>query len=134
MREHTRTKLTALIFATVASFALGCIAPAARAGRDADSSIAGIRAEIRELSTAFAQIETKQSAGRDVNQNDNWTMRLLGLGTLLLGLSYPIGKIVWLASSALSRRALLRIPTPSREDLMPFRQRNRNSAERIVSA
>lgn len=120
------------VFAFTLNFS--CILSGASAGRDANSSIAGIRAEVRELSTALAQIKTEQSAGRDVNQNDNWTMRLLGLGTLLLGLSYPIGKIVWLASSALSRRALLRIPTPSREDLMPFRQRNRNSADRIVIA
>ncbi len=127
-------KLTTLILATVASFAFGCIHPAARAGRDADSSIAGIRADVRELSTALAQFKTEQSAGRDVNQNDKWTMRLLGLGTLLLGLSYPIGKIVWLASTALSRRALLRIPTPTREDLMPLRQRNRNTTDRLVSA
>lgn len=127
-------KLTTLILATVASLASGCIQPAAHAGRDADSSIAGIRTEVRELSTALAQFKTEQSAGRDVNQNDNWTLRLLGLGVLLMGLSYPVGKIVWLATSALSRRTRLGGPARNAEDYMHFRQRVTSRPEQLTSA
>lgn len=84
---------------------VGCIAPHAGAGRDADASVAGLRAEIEQVRTAFVELQTDVRAGRDVVSNDKWTLRLLGLGVLLLGLSYPVGKLVWVMSGRLGRTA-----------------------------
>lgn len=78
-----------------------CIAPHASAGRDADASISAVRAEIDRLDAALLSIRTDLRAGRDVNQNDKWTLRLLGLAVLLLGLSYPVGKLIWIRLSGL---------------------------------
>lgn len=83
---------------------IGCLSPQSHGGRDADASIAGIRAEVREMSAALAKFETRLNAGGDISTNDAWTLRLLGLGIMLLGLSYPVGKIVWLAIIALRRK------------------------------
>jgi len=83
----------------------GCVAHGTSAGRDADASIAGLRADVREMNTALVQLKTDVHAGRDVNTNDKWTLRLLGLGVMLLGLSYPIGKLVWILSGAIQRKA-----------------------------
>lgn len=94
--------------------AASCIAPAARAGRDADASISGLRADVNEMNTALVQLETDVHAGRDVNTNDKWTFRLLGLGVMLLGLSYPIGKFVWLATGAIQRKARWMVLSASR--------------------
>ncbi len=115
---------------------VNCVQPGARAGRDADASIAGVRAEVHEMNSALAQMKSEQTAGHDVNQNDKWTLRLLGLGVLMLGLSYPIGKIVWIASIALSRRARPggSTPLPLPEDLMAFRQNPTHRADTMVSA
>ncbi|MBI5762562.1 MAG: hypothetical protein HZA51_03450 [Planctomycetes bacterium] len=127
-------KIIVAIAFTVGFLVTGCIQPRAHASRDADSSVAGIRAEVRELSIALAQFKTEQSAGRDVNQNDKWTLRLLGLGVLLMGLTYPVGKIIWLTSSAMSRRALTRLPTRTPEDLMPFRHRAKHGEDPLIRA
>jgi outer membrane murein-binding lipoprotein Lpp len=82
-----------------------CVAHGTTAGRDADASIAAVRADVREINAAMVQLKTDIRAGRDVNTNDKWTLRLLGLGVMLLGLSYPIGKMLWLAPGAIQRRA-----------------------------
>ena len=106
----------------------GCLGPTSWAGRDSDASVSVLRGEIRELIAAVAVIRTDMHAGRDVNENDKWTMRLLGLGVLMLGLSYPIGKIVWIATSAAARRAGLHAtaqegrPTMNGDDYLPFRE------------
>jgi len=107
----------------------GCLSPAVSAGRDADASVSMLRSEIRELTAAVAVVRTDMHAGRDVNENDKWTMRLLGLGVLMLGLTYPVGKIVWIASSAAARRAgfqavpRVTTPGPDLDDFFPFRER-----------
>jgi hypothetical protein len=95
-----------------------CVAHGTTAGRDADASIAGLRAEVREMNAAMVQLKTDIRAGRDVNTNDKWTLRLLGLGVMLLGLSYPIGKMLWLASGTLHRKArwMVLAASPSRTD------------------
>jgi hypothetical protein len=72
--------------------------------RDADASIAGVRSTIQELNAALLQVQSELRAGGDVNQNDKWTLRLLGLGVLMLGLCYPVGKIIWIATTAVARR------------------------------
>jgi outer membrane murein-binding lipoprotein Lpp len=107
----------------------GCAATAAGGGRDADASINGIRTELRDIRSAFVQMEQKLSAGRDVNQNDKWTLRLLGGGLLLLGLSYPVGKLTWLMTGTLRRKAgqlseVLRIgalPQDAADALVPMK-------------
>ena len=101
------------LLATVCLFA-SCVAHDTNAGRDADASIAGIRAEVRDMNAALVQLKTDIRAGRDVNTNDKWTLRLLGLGVLLLGLSYPVGKILWLATGAIQRKARWRVMSASR--------------------
>lgn len=73
----------------------GCVHPAAVAGGDADASIAALRTELKGVSAALVQMRTDLTAGRDIQTNDPWTLRLLGAGLLLLGLSYPVGKLVW---------------------------------------
>jgi hypothetical protein len=99
---------------------------------NADASIAGIRAQVGELNTALAQVRTELHAGGDVNQNDKWTLRLLGLGVLMLGLSYPIGKIVWLASTAVTRRASGR--AAAAEELLAFSTPAACKADTLVTA
>lgn len=84
--------------------AASCIMPHANAGQDADASVSAVRAEVREMSNTLARFESDMHAGGDISANDAWTLRLLGLGVMLLGLSYPIGKIVWLAVVALKQR------------------------------
>ncbi len=135
MNRNMAKRLTGVVLFTTPVF-VNCVHPTARAGRDADASISGVRADVRELNTALAQMKSEQTAGRDVNQNDKWTLRLLGLGVLMLGLSYPIGKIVWIATVALSRRARPggSTPLPSPEDLMAFRQNPTHRADTLVSA
>jgi hypothetical protein len=101
------------LLAAVCLFA-SCVAPGARAGRDADASISGLRAEVRDMNAALVQLKTDVRAGRDVNTNDKWTLRLLGLGVLLLGLSYPIGKLLWLTTGAIQRKARWMVLAASR--------------------
>ena len=108
-----------------------CVHHAAEAGVNADASIAGVRAQIGELNTALAQVRTELTAGRDVNQNDKWTLRLLGLGVLILGLSYPIGKFVWLTSMSVRRRMR---PAPMDADMVPLSNPSRNKADTLVAA
>ncbi len=91
-----------------------CVSPGARAGRDSDASISGLRADVNELNAALVQLKSDVHAGHDVNTNDKWTLRLLGLGVLLLGLSYPIGKFVWLATGAVQRKARWMVLSASR--------------------
>ncbi len=83
-----------------------CVATGASGGRDADASVSGIRAEVKELSAALVDLRTDLRAGRDVNNNDTWTLRLLGLGLMLMGLSYPVGKLVWIATVAIRQKAM----------------------------
>jgi len=83
----------------------GCVAPHAQAGANADASISAVRASVDHVRAALVELRSDIRAGRDVNTNDKWTLRLLGLGVLLLGLSYPLGKIVWLTSAALRKKA-----------------------------
>lgn len=73
----------------------GCVHPGAMAGGDADASVAALRAELKGVSAALVQMRTDLTAGRDIQTNDPWTLRLLGAGLLLLGLSYPVGKLIW---------------------------------------
>lgn len=94
-----------VLFAVAAGPFVGCISPHAHAGRDADASISGIRAEVQEMSAALAKFETRLNAGGDISTNDAWTLRLLGLGVMLLGLSYPVGKIVWLTLTGIRQKA-----------------------------
>ncbi|GJQ27144.1 MAG: hypothetical protein HBSAPP02_21760 [Phycisphaerae bacterium] len=75
--------------------AVGCVHPAAVAGGEADASISALRMELKGVSAALVQMRTDLKAGRDIQTNDPWTLRLLGAGLLLLGLSYPVGKLVW---------------------------------------
>lgn len=110
----------------------GCVHHAADAGMNADASIAGIRAQVGDMNTALAQIRSELHAGGDVNQNDKWTLRLLGLGVLMLGLSYPVGKIVWIASTAVKRRSQVR--GPSTEELLAFSSPAACKADRLVTA
>jgi len=91
----------------------GCIRGAAD---QADASTSAFRAEIGELSAALGSVRSELRAGRDVNQNDKWTLRLLGLGVLMLGLSYPVGKIIWLASGLVHRKARWMILSAARQD------------------
>lgn len=77
----------------------------AAAGGDADASVAALRAQLRDVQAGMVAMRNELHAGRDVNTNDAWTLRLLGCGVLLLGLSYPVGKLVWLAALGLGRRA-----------------------------
>lgn len=95
-------------------FMISCVAHGTSAGRDADASISGLRADVHEMNAALVQLKTDVRAGRDVNTNDKWTLRLLGLGVLLLGLSYPIGKFVWLATGAIQRKARWMVLSASR--------------------
>jgi hypothetical protein len=88
----------------------------ARAGGDADASIAGIRAEIRELSAAMVQVRSEARAGRDIQQNDPWTLRLLGLAVMMLGLSYPVGKLIWLRLARQRGRADVEMLAPFRAE------------------
>ncbi|HKQ48157.1 MAG TPA: hypothetical protein VJZ71_08825 [Phycisphaerae bacterium] len=92
----------------------GCVAHGTSAGRDADASISGLRADVREINAAMVQLKSDVRAGRDVNTNDKWTLRLLGLGVMLLGLSYPIGKMLWLATGAIQRKARWMVLAASR--------------------
>ena len=105
MRNERHRNFLLRLCALNAMLNCSCLAHETTAGADADSSIAAVRTQIRDLSTALVQVKTDLRAGGDVNQNDKWTLRLLGAGVLLLGLSYPIGKVVWLATLAVSRRA-----------------------------
>jgi hypothetical protein len=114
---------------------VGCLAHGATAGRDADASIAGARMTLHDFNAALADIETRLEAGRDILHNDNWTVRLLGLGVLLLGLSYPVGKIVWIAAVAVSRRAVPgRLPNQSGSDFIAFRQLRASSCDAMRPA
>lgn len=129
---------SAVILAAAAGAALclhgGCVQPVARAGRDADASIAAVRTEIRDVRAALVEMRTDFSAGRDVNQNDKWTLRLLGLGVLTLGLSYPVGKVVWLAMAFCARRASAKLPpsTPGMEWSIFREPRTGISPDRII--
>jgi hypothetical protein len=97
-----------------------CVDHGARAGGDADASIAGIRAEFKELSAALVQVRSEARAGRDIQQNDPWTLRLLGLAVMMLGLSYPVGKLIWL-SLARRERGRPAGATGELELLSPFK-------------
>lgn len=97
-----------------------CAAPGARAGRDADSSVAGIRTEIDRLDAALLSIRSEMHAGRDVNQNDKWTLRLLGFAVMLLGLSYPVGKIIWICLTGLRSSSRAASATDASELMTPF--------------
>jgi len=83
----------------------GCVAPHSGAGRDSDASISAVRTQVRDITNALASIESDLRAGGDISTNDAWTLRLLGLGVMLLGLSYPTGKILWLSIVALRQKA-----------------------------
>lgn len=83
----------------------GCVAPRSGAGHDSDASISAVRTQVRDITNALASIESDLRAGGDISTNDAWTLRLLGLGVMLLGLSYPTGKILWLAIVALRQKA-----------------------------
>ena len=85
----------------------GCVHPVATAGRDADASIAAFRANLQDLNAALVQARTDIRAGGNVQQNDPWTMRLLGLGLMVMGLSYPVGKLVWMGMTGMKDRARL---------------------------
>lgn len=106
---------SSFLVATMCLSLAGCIAHGTSAGRDADASISGIRADVREMNAAMVQLKTDVRAGRDVNTNDKWTLRLLGLGVMLLGLSYPIGKMLWLATGAIQRKARWMVLAASRQ-------------------
>jgi hypothetical protein len=108
-----------------------CIHPA---GRDVDASLSGVRADVRELSAALWQVRSELRAGGDVNQNDKWTLRLLGLGVLMLGLSYPVGKVVWLASTSLGRRAGISRPEAPPQAGSPLPAAGGNAGEPIPPA
>ena len=127
------------VFVAAAAVALGgsCVRPAAFAGTEADASINGFRAELRDFNAALMQVRTDLRAGGDVNQNDKWTLRLLGLGVSVLGLTYPVGKIIWIATSAVARRtgSALRAPQSlSHEDYYAFRESLGRRSEMIVRA
>jgi len=114
-----------------------CVSSGAKAGVNADASIAGIRSEIRDLNTALLQVRSDLRAGGDVNQNDKWTLRLLGLGVLVLGLSYPVGKIIWIATTAVARRTGARTPQVSAgptDEYCAFRQGLAGKADVLVQA
>ena len=83
----------------------GCVAPHSGAGHDSDASISAVRTQVRDITNALASIESDLRAGGDISTNDACTLRLLGLGVMLLGLSYPTGKILWLAIVALRQKA-----------------------------
>lgn len=83
----------------------GCVAPHSGAGHDSDASISAVRTQVRDITNALASIESDLRAGGDISTNDAWTLRLLGLGVMLLGLSYPTGKILWLSIVALRQKA-----------------------------
>ncbi len=85
----------ASVLIAVCQLAGACVYPAAVAGGDADASVAALRTELKGVSAALVQMRTDLTAGRDIQTNDPWTLRLLGVGLLLLGLSYPVGKLVW---------------------------------------
>jgi hypothetical protein len=85
----------AVMIFLICGVAGACVHPAAVAGGDADASIAALRTELKGVSAALVQMRTDLTAGRDIQTNDPWTLRLLGAGLLLLGLSYPVGKLVW---------------------------------------
>jgi hypothetical protein len=97
----------------------GCVHPFAAAGRDADSGISAFRTNMRDLNAALVQARTDIHAGENVQQNDPWTMRLLGLGIMVLGLSYPVGKLIWIAMMSMKDRA------KSGASLMPMSHRSR---------
>jgi hypothetical protein len=93
---------------------LSCVRHGAEAGVDADSSIAALRVQVEDLNSALVQWHSTVSAGGNIHQNDDWTLRLLGLGLVLMGLSYPVGKLVWLISGNLQRKARWLVLSASR--------------------
>lgn len=139
IRLFDRRRGSLLAVAAILS-GLSCVGSGARAGGNADASIAGIRADVRELNTALLQVRSELRAGGDVNQNDKWTLRLLGLGVLVMGLSYPVGKIIWIATSTVARRgptsAVPVAPPPVgiANDFLAFRERHTCRADTVVPA
>lgn len=45
-----------------------------------------------------------ETAGIFLFQNDWWTLHPLGLGLMMFGLSDPVVKLIWLTSTAMTRR------------------------------
>ena len=102
----------------------GCVHPVATAGRDADASIAAFCASLQDLNAALVQARTDIRAGGNVQQNDPWTMRLLGLGLMVMGLSYPVGKLLWITITKVRDRT----------DMLPFSQRRLEKCVEVVDA
>lgn len=68
--------------------------------------LADLRVEARAEIEARVQAQAAgwlsqqdQRAGRDLRSNDGWWIGLMVLGLILLGLSYPVGKLIWLWGS-----------------------------------
>lgn len=80
------------------AFLLLLLAGCATGGRDVNQGVAEVTFSPR-METALAQLKTKIENSRGIiasNINDVWTMRILAGAGALLGLSYPVGKIIWL--------------------------------------
>lgn len=82
-----------ILFIAWAVLLIGLIVGCATTGTTGPgiSDAKGIEAKIADLSKQVAQ-----NAGRDSRYNDDMTFRMAVSGLILLGLSYPIGKLVWL--------------------------------------
>lgn len=103
-----------------------------RAGRDADASISGLRAQVESMQTGLVAVQHELHAGRDVNTNDAWTLRLLGFGVLLLGLSYPVGKLVWLALATIRRKTGSPDTVPNPTDVRDYLMMKERNAEMVT--
>lgn len=83
---------TGLWFLLTAGCVGGCVST--DSGRD----MTGIKSTIAgfEQRNAVKVENTRKIVARDIKENtDAVLMRILGVGFVLMGLSYPIGKLVW---------------------------------------
>lgn len=66
------------------------------------ADLAVIKAQADEINALQVQLNDLSIKARDIKNlttesNDKWTLRLMAVGLVIMGLSYPVGKIVWIA-------------------------------------
>lgn len=86
---------------TTADLAAGVAAIRAEISAHTEATVAAVRDESRRTA------ETTQKAILAVNRTDNsthdrWESRLLAAGFVILALSYPIGKLIWITGGKLT--------------------------------
>lgn len=74
---------------------------------DVSAEVAPVIAAVASLDKKVSRVEQSGSGNStriDNSTVDRWAVRLLVSGCVLLGLTYPLGKLLWLMSGRLKRR------------------------------